>query len=121
MKVSLKLERISPNDVYDRVPPCWVALITGRDDTYGLQRVFLQGNVDYSEANTIGSRYVYKYYILEQGFYYEVAAPESRHRGRRYFCTVVDDVIKEVPLAQVLAHLDMMEEAGLRYEALRWR
>lgn len=66
----------------------WVAEITGTCPKYKYQRVFLRYKKDYSEANSIGSRGVYAYYILEDGKIYEVCAPTSWKNTDRYFCTI---------------------------------
>lgn len=69
----------------------WVAEITGFDDKFGYQRIFLPYNKDYSHANSKGSRGVYAHYILEQGRIYEVKEPISWKNTIRYFCTVDAD------------------------------
>ena len=68
----------------------WVAEITGPDDTYGLKRVFLRCKIDYSKANSKGSRGIFAEYILSQWKIYEVKDQISWGRARRYFCTVGD-------------------------------
>ncbi len=66
----------------------WVAEITGACPKYKFVRVFLKGKKDYSQSNSIGSRGVYVYYILEEDRIYEVSAPVSWKRTDRYFCTI---------------------------------
>lgn len=66
----------------------WAAEITGFDSKFGYARTFLRGKKDYSDANGVGSRGVYVYYILESGHVYEVLRPKSWGRSIRYFCTV---------------------------------
>lgn len=75
------------------VPPrsSWVAEISGPDETYRLQRVFLRPKLDYSRANAKGSRGIFAEYILESGHIYEVQAKVSWKRINRYFCTVTPD------------------------------
>lgn len=71
----------------------WCCEIVGVDPVYKLKRRFLKPNVDYSEANSMGSRYVYAYYNLDEGKVYEVSAPVSRKHTERYFCKIVQDKI----------------------------
>ena len=75
------------------VPPrsSWVAEISGPDETYRLQRVFLRPKLDYSRANAKGSRGIFAEYILESGHIYEVQAKVSWKRINRYFCTVTPE------------------------------
>lgn len=62
----------------------WVARLTGLDPVSGYQREFVQGEIDYREANGIGSRGVYLYFVLDPGIY-EVKERVSWKRSRRYF------------------------------------
>lgn len=85
-------------DKYIGVPPrsSWVAEITGPDEKYGLARDFLRCKMDYSKANSKGSRGIFAEYVLSQGKVYEVKSQESWGRSVRYFCTVgpEGDIIK---------------------------
>lgn len=72
-------------------PRYWVAEILGLDPVYQYQRKFLRGKKDYKFANSVGSRGVYAYYLLESGKLYEVKAPVSWKRSERYFCVVNND------------------------------
>lgn len=65
-----------------------MAEITGTDHKYGFDREFLRGRKDYSKANSIGSRGVYLWYILESGRYYEVKERTSWSGSDRYFVKV---------------------------------
>lgn len=80
-------------DKHIGTPPrsSWVAEITGPDEKYGLARTFLRGKMDYSKANSKGSRGIWAEYILSQGKVYEVKSQESWGQSRRYFCTVGDE------------------------------
>lgn len=80
-------------DKYIGTPPrsSWVAEITGPDEKYGLARSFLRCKMDYSKANSKGSRGIFAEYILSQGKIYEVKEQESWKRSSRYFCTVSDE------------------------------
>lgn len=78
--------------VFGGMPPSgWVAEITGFDQKYKYARKFLKRKLDYSRANSKGSRGVYAEYILESGKIYDVKQQISRKRVHRYFCTVNQD------------------------------
>lgn len=100
---------------FDRVigtlpPSCWVAEITDADPLYKYERQFLPRKLDYTHANSVGSRGVIAEYILESGKIYEVKEQISWSRTRRYFCAVSDDGdIVEVPEEYVREYL---EEGG---------
>lgn len=72
------------------VPPrsSWVAEVTGPDEKYGLARTFLRGKMDYSKANSKGSRGIFVEYVLDPGKIYEVKSQETWRRAWLYFCTV---------------------------------
>ncbi len=75
--------------VIGNMPPSgWVAEIIGFDPKYKYARNFLKRKLDYSRANSKGSRGVYAEYILESGKIYEVKEQTSWKRSHRYFCTV---------------------------------
>lgn len=65
----------------------WVARITGRNGRFGFARTFMQGQIDYSQSNSTGSRGVYLYYALPDGIY-EVNGRTSWRGVRRYFIMV---------------------------------
>lgn len=69
----------------------WAAEIVGLSDRYGFERRFLEGHKDYANANALGTRGVYVYYLLEPGKLYEISAPKTRTRIDRYYCTVTED------------------------------
>lgn len=81
------------HDTFGRLPPRsgWVAEITGYDQKYKYARKFLKPKIDYSRANSKGSRGVYAEYILESGRIYDVLQPVSWKNSLRYFCTVDDE------------------------------
>jgi hypothetical protein len=85
----------------------WCCKIIGTDPVYKFKREFLKPNIDYSEANSMGSRYVYAYYNLEEGFIYEVSAPVSRKHTERYFCKVENDHIVYMEKEEVLEWLKL--------------
>ncbi len=83
----------------------WVARITGRDERHGLAREFIDGQIDYSDANGTGSRGVFLYFMLTPGVY-EVYARETWTRTRRYFIRVTHDMtLVEMSEEEVLACL----------------
>lgn len=75
------------------MPPrsCWVAEITGISPIYKYEREFLPRKLDYTNANSVGSRGVVAEYILESERIYEVKEQVSWSRTRRYFCAVSDE------------------------------
>jgi len=83
----------------------WAAEITGLDPKYRFARQFLKPTVDYSEANSVGSRGVYRYYWLEEGKVYDVSHPKSWKRTDRYFCRVDDRELIEIDKDEVLEWL----------------
>lgn len=79
----------------------WCAKLTGLDSKYGFRREFVKGRKDYSRANSIGSRGIYVWYILDPGMY-EVSSPETMRRTRRYFLRVnYDGTTNEISREEV--------------------
>jgi hypothetical protein len=70
---------------------CWVAEITGFLPGGGLARQMVHGNVDYSLANSKGTRGVYVYYIMRPQRVYEIKRPISWARSSRVFVYVDSD------------------------------
>lgn len=68
--------------------PYWCAKITGFDPKYKYAREFLKPKKDYSESNSVGSRGIFLFYILENNCLYEVSKPITWKKLRRYFCVV---------------------------------
>lgn len=66
----------------------WVALITGLNSKGYFVRQFERGDTDYSRANSVGSRGVFRYYHLKSGRIYEVAERFNWRRQEQYFCRV---------------------------------
>jgi hypothetical protein len=79
----------------------WVARIAGLDSRWGLRREFVRPNVDYSRANSVGSRGVYGYYLLDDGIY-EVSHPVSWRNHRRYFVRAAEGRIREIDREEVI-------------------
>lgn len=78
----------------------WVARITGRCEKYTYAREFLRGQIDYSRANSTGSRGVFLYFVLKDGIY-EVYKHLSWKRSRRYFIRVEVTTITEISREEV--------------------
>lgn len=93
----------------------WVAEILAHRGGRWYERQFLDGQKDYSEANSIGSRGVYLYFHLREGRIYEVHELQSWRRSRRYFCTVSGGDVVEMSADEVQAALAERaeREAGL--------
>ncbi len=64
----------------------WVAKVKNMHGNY-VEREFMQGQKDYSKANSVGTRGIYKHYFLEDGLY-EVSSPQSWKSTDRYFIYV---------------------------------
>lgn len=82
----------------------WVAEIIelkGRD----FERRFLDGEIDYSHANSVGSRGVLLHFDLEEDCIYEVRTPVSWKTDERYFCYVRGESLERVPRSDVVAWL----------------
>lgn len=77
---------------FEPIPsPCWIAEIKGFGIRYRFDRVFVNGNVDYSKSNSKGTRGIFIWYVLESGHIYEVKESLSWSRIEQYFCHVSDD------------------------------
>lgn len=83
----------------------WVAEITGLCSTYRFKRSFVNGEKDYSEANSIGSRGVYVFYPVREGRIYEINEPMSWKHDRRYFARFDGDQEIEMSESEVMEWL----------------
>lgn len=72
----------------------WVSLITGITKRGFFEREFAEGQRDYSQANSVGSRGIFIYYALKPGIC-EVNERISWKRARRYFLHVISDELAE--------------------------
>lgn len=79
----------------------WVARLAGIDEQQRFTREFVSGQIDYSHANSTGSRGVYLYYPLKDGLY-EVNARETWSKARRYFLRVEQTQMVEIEREEVL-------------------
>lgn len=81
----------------------WVAEVVGLRDGGRLDRKFVDGLKDYSDANSVGSRGVFKYYVLTEGPLYEIVDRQSYGKPqRRRYCRVADGKIVSMSISEVL-------------------
>lgn len=85
--------------------PPWVAEIVGLRWDGRLERRFLRPNRDYRNANSLGSRGVYFYYLLDEGPIYEVFARTSWKSSERYFLRIVNGQEERIDQEEVLRWL----------------
>lgn len=83
----------------------WVAIVTEFDVNKVYGRKFLDGLKDYSQANRVGSRGVYKYYALKSGIIYEISSP-TKKGAERYLAVVDGDVLKRMTNEEALRWLE---------------
>lgn len=89
----------------------WVARITGTDPRYKLAREFIQGNRDYSRANSVGSRGIMINYWLKPGVY-EVFERTSWSSSRRYFVWSAGGQIEEIDADMAIAYAEHLDRKG---------
>lgn len=94
----------------------WVAEITGLTRQGKFARTFIHGDVDYTHANSVGSRGIHKYYHLQSGRIYEVAARPSWKRTVQYFCRVHSETGEIIYMTrqEVLAALQGSQHAQVQ-------
>lgn len=85
MFTSLKIEKIG--NPHLGFQPAWVRIVKDIAP-HRLIEETLDGTFDYSEANSVGSRGVFIYYILQEGYIYHVSQPLNFKRHTTYFCRV---------------------------------
>lgn len=79
----------------------WVARVK-IDPSGWVDRCFLRPSaIDYSRANSVGSRGVYKCFWLDERSYYEVSSPESWRGTDRYFCEVINGKVVRMTKEEV--------------------
>ena len=103
MRCLLSLERIGDSR-------CWVAELVGVSDRYWFDRHFIKPLVDYSHANSKGTRGVVSNYMLREGVIYEVQGAVSWGKRERYFCRVVNGSIMKQSIEEVLQWLSVASE-----------
>lgn len=128
MRSVLRLEYIGYNRVVDRwidrrygrepridrltytlVEP-YVRRVTGLHHSGRLRTERLDGQIDYSDANSCGSRGVHLYYWLSPGLY-EVREQVNWKRHRIYYVEARDGECHEITLEQM--HARLRSRAGL--------
>jgi hypothetical protein len=99
MRAVLKIEDIGNNERHIIPSRAWVKELYIKETvlSYHIEERWVKANsYDYSEANSVGSRGVYKYYWLEEGGIYQINSPESWGRSDNYYCLVINSEIKRV-------------------------
>lgn len=96
---TLRLEKIGNPGV--GILPCFVNEVLGFNSS-GLEEVSLKGQVDYSQANSVGSRGVYVFYFLKEGRIYHISSPKSWKKIDEYYCFVKKGKIIRLSFEQVL-------------------
>lgn len=88
----------------------WVDRLIGYDPETDFRRVRERGQIDYSEANSVGSRGVYLYYPLDDGIY-EVNERVSWTKVRRYFLLVEQGQKREIPQEEAETCLKITQQS----------
>ena len=102
MLATLQIECIgSPRLGYQ---PAFVRRILGISED-GLEEKELRGHTDYSQANSVGSRGVFKYYFLAEGAIYHVSAPQTWKRTDEYYCRNVGGRLIHMSMEEVVQWL----------------
>ena len=104
---SIKIELIG--DGTPRRRPAGVWELTGLSPGEGgfLKRV-LSPHKDYSKANSVGSRGVFAFYLLEEGKIYEVMSPQSWGNTNHYYVTYGQGQEWRLEIGQVFQTLASM-------------
>ncbi len=90
MLTSLSIEQIGNDRLGHQ--PAWIDHVKGITPR-GLIKERLQGYVDYSKANSVGSRGVIINYLLSDNEIYHVSSPKNFKHCDTYFCIVSDGEI----------------------------
>lgn len=85
--------------------PCFVNEVLGFGPK-GLEEISLRGQVDYSQANSVGSRGVYVFYFLEENRIYHVSSPKSWKKIDEHYCFVKKGKIIRLSFKQVIKCLE---------------
>lgn len=81
-----------------------VKRLRGYNEAYGFVSEEVRGQIDYSQANSVGSRSVFLYFALKDGVY-EVTERTTWSKVRRYFILVDQSDYVEVSREEVLSWL----------------
>ena len=108
MFVTLKIEQIgNPRQGFrNAFVKQWVGF-----NSNGIDEREIQGQKDYTKANSVGSRGIYKYYFLADGGIYHVSAPQSWNHTDEYYCQVVNDEIVRLEFEDAIKCLEKQELA----------
>lgn len=87
----------------------WVARVIDIRADGSIEREFVHGTKDYSRADSIGSRGVYIYYVLDPGVY-EVNERIDLLRARRWFGRVADGVLSQITKQEAIECLNAISE-----------
>lgn len=90
----------------------WIAEITGRCSKYGMVRKFVKAHVDYSEANSKGTRGVMYYFPVNEGCLIEVFAMTSWRGRDRYFAIVQNGEVRRLTKEETGEWLDASNSAS---------
>lgn len=93
----------------DRSRP-WVAKLISIDPEASFQREFMRAQIDYSRANSTGSRGVFLYYALPDGIY-EINERKTWKKVARYFIRVKDAQIEEVAREEIVRWFSVQSES----------
>lgn len=102
MYASLKIERIGNDRLGHQ--PAWVKRVSGLVPR-GLVEEFIQGNADYSNANSVGSRGICVFYLLKEDEIYHVSSPRNFKHCDTYFCRVENGEIIRMEFDEVIKEL----------------
>lgn len=112
MRATIKIEMFG---MYEKSPPKYmgwnkeasaVARVTGFDHQAGeLCKVYLHGYLDYSKANSKGSRGIYKLYFVDDGLY-EVTERTSWKKVRQYYLLIANGQKEEMNIEEAIAWLE---------------
>lgn len=106
---SAKLDSITPGlgkaVIGDMPARYFVAEITGLNDKYKFARKFLKSKKDYLKANSIGSRGIYAFYLLENNKIYDIKEPVSWGRAERYYCKIENNKLVKMGEEEVIKWL----------------
>jgi len=87
--------------------PAGVWIVNSISDS-GLEEILLNGNTDYSNANSVGSRGVFRFYFLKEGIIYHVKAPIAWKRFDDYYCQIINGhIVRAINFEEMLQWLNV--------------
>ncbi len=112
MRATIKLEMFA---MYENAPPKYmgwnkeqsaVARVEGfNHQAGGLRKVYIHGYLDYSKANSKGSRGIYKLYFVDDGLY-EVTERTAWRRVEQYYLLITNGQKNRMTLEEAIAWLE---------------